>query len=169
MRRVASRDEAALAILYDRYSGPVYSLARRIVQDDSAAEEILQDVFLHIWRIAHRFDQARGQLRSWLLVMTRNRALSYLRTRPDVEVEDVEQYAISSGAAQDSVAAQGELIGKIRDVLEELPGEVYALFEMAYFEGMTHSEIAKRTGQPLGTVKTRLRSGLTNLRRVFQL
>lgn len=168
MRRVASRDESALTALYDRYASLVYSLARRILQDESAAEEILQDVFLHIWRIAPRFDEARGQLRGWLLVITRNRALSYLRRRPHIELNDMDVYAISSDATQDSAAAQGELITRIRGALEELPEEVYALFEMAYFEGMTHSEIAKRTGQPLGTVKTRLRSGLTNLRRVFQ-
>lgn len=168
MRRVASHDESALTALYDRHSSLLYSLARRIVQDESAAEEILQDVFLHIWRIAPRFDEARGQLRGWLLVITRNRALSYLRRRHHIELNDMDVYAISSAATQDSTAAQGELITRIRGALEELPEEVYALFEMAYFEGMTHSEIAKRTGQPLGTVKTRLRSGLTNLRRVFQ-
>lgn len=169
MKRVASGDEEALAALYDRHSGPVYSLIRRIVQDEGAAEEILQDVFLHVWRIAPRFDQERGQLRGWLLVMARNRALSHLRRLPRIQVEDMDLYAISSNNAQDLLFAEHELTAKVRGALEELPVEQGTLLEMAYFEGMTHSEIAARTGQPLGTVKTRLRSGLTSLRRIFQI
>jgi len=169
MRRIAERDESALALLYDRHATSAYSLIRRIVQDEAAAEEILQDVFLHIWKIAPRFDEARGQLRGWLLVMARNRALSHLRKRQDAHADELDLDAIAVTGMQETVAAQNEMTAKIRSALEELPPELSQLFELAYFEGMTHSEIAKRTGQPLGTVKTRLRSGLTNLRRAFQL
>ena len=169
MRRIVARDESALALLYDQHATPVYSLIRRIVQDEAAAEELLQDVFLHVWKIAPRFDEARGQLRGWLLVMGRNRALSYLRKRQDAQADDLDLEALAISGMQESIAAQNELTAKIRSVLDELPPELSHLFELAYFEGMTHSEIAKQTGQPLGTVKTRLRSGLTNLRRAFQL
>ncbi len=168
MRSISARDESALAILYDRHAVPLYSLIRRIVHDEASAEEILQDVFLHVWKIAPRFDQARGQLRGWLLVMARNRALSHLRKHQDVQVDDMDLYAIPATGMQESIASQNELTRKIQAALEEMPPELSHLFELAYFEGMTHSEIAKRTGQPLGTVKTRLRSGLINLRRVFQ-
>ena len=169
MLKIATRDESALALLYDRHATHAYSLIRRIVQDEAAAEEILQDVFLHVWKVAPRFDEARGQLRGWLLVMARNRALSYLRKRQDVLVEDLDLYAVSASNIQETAAAHNQLTAKIRGVLDEMPPELSQLFELAYFEGMTHSEIAARTGQPLGTVKTRLRSGLTNLRRAFQL
>lgn len=169
MRRIADRDESALTILYDRHATPAYSLIRRIVQDEAAAEEILQDVFLHIWKIAPRFDEARGQLRGWLLVMARNRALSHLRKRQDAQADDLDLDALSVTEMQETLAAQNQMTAKIREALEEMPPELSQLFELAYFEGMTHSEIAKQTGQPLGTVKTRLRSGLTNLRRAFQL
>lgn len=168
MRNIAARNESALAVLYDRHAVSLYSLIRRIVHDEAAAEEILQDVFLHVWKVAPRFDQARGQLRGWLLVMARNRALSHLRKHQDVQVDDMDLYAIPATGMQESIAAKNELTQKIQAALEEMPPELSHLFELAYFEGMTHREIAKRTGQPLGTVKTRLRSGLTNLRRVFQ-
>ena len=169
MRRIASQDESGLATLYDRYSTALYSLIRRILRDESASEEVLQDVFLHLWRIAPRYDQDRGQLRGWLLVMARNRAISYLRKRPLPEADDAAIYAVATGARQDTVAVQNDLVEKVRGALAQLPGEQCSLFEMAYFEGMTHSEIAERTGQPLGTVKTRLRTALTTLRRTFAL
>ena len=166
--RVARQDESALAALYDRHSTALYSLLRRILRDESACEEVLQDVFLHLWRNAARFDQERGALRGWLLVMARNRAISHLRKRTLGEPDDVELYAVSSDPRQDTVVVQNDLVARVRGVMSQLPGEQGSLFEMAYFEGMTHSEIAERTGQPLGTVKTRLRTALTSLRRAFE-
>jgi RNA polymerase sigma-70 factor (ECF subfamily) len=165
---VATRDESALADLYDRHSGSVYSLLRRIVRDESAAEDILQDVFFHLWRIAERFDPERGALRSWLLVIARNRAISYLRQRPLDDSSELDVSAVSSELPQDTAAAQSELVTRVRGILAGLPPEQCELFELAYFDGMTHVEIAERTGQPLGTVKTRLRRTLTSLRRAFQ-
>jgi RNA polymerase sigma-70 factor, ECF subfamily len=168
MRRVAARDESALALLYDRYSASIYSLLRRILRDESAAEEIQQDVFLHLWRIASHFEPERGELRSWLLVIARNRAISFLRHSQPSEVSDLDFTAVSSAMPQDTVAAQNEFVTKIKGILAQLPAEQVQLFEMAYFDGMTHAEIAQSTGQPLGTVKTRLRSVLTSLRRAFE-
>jgi RNA polymerase sigma-70 factor (ECF subfamily) len=168
LRRIASGDEGALSIIYDRHAGCVYALLRRILQDESAAEEITQDVFFHLWKIAARFDPERGALRPWLLVMARNRAISHLRlrVRDDSGGLDAESFA-STALPQDTAAAQNEIVNKVRDYLAQLPSEQSLLFELAYFSGMTHSEIAKRTGQPLGTVKTRLRTALTGLQQAL--
>jgi RNA polymerase sigma-70 factor, ECF subfamily len=167
--RTASGDESALAAIYDRHAGSVYSLLRRILRDESAAEEILQDVFFHLWKIATRFNPERGALRAWLLVIARNRALSHLRRRVQDDPNGLdEQQLVSAALPQDTAAAQSEIVEKVRNVLAQLPPEQCELFELAYFSGMTHSEIAERTGQPLGTVKTRLRTALTSLRRAIQ-
>lgn len=167
IRRVAAHDESALAAIYDLHSGSVYSLLRRMLRDESIAEDILQDVFLHFWHIASRFDPERGALRSWLLVIARNRAISYLRRRPLDDSSELELNAVSSALPQDTAAAQNEMVARVRGILAQLPQEQGELFELAYFDGMTHAEIAERTGQPLGTVKTRLRTALTSLRRAF--
>lgn len=167
MKRVAARDESALAAIYDQYSGRVFSLLRRMLRDESAAEDILQDVFFRLWQIASRFDPDRGSLRGWLLVMARNRAISLLRSRPQTDSVDVDLGLVSPVMLQDTAAAQSEFVSRIRSILAQLPSEQCELFELAYFEGLTHTEIAERTKQPLGTVKTRLRTTLTSLRRAF--
>jgi RNA polymerase sigma-70 factor, ECF subfamily len=166
LRQIASGDEAALSAIYDRYSASVYSLVRRILKDEAAAEEITQDVFLQLWKISSRFDPQRGALRSWLLVMARNRAISHLRRRVYDDSELDEEFA-ASALPQDTIAVQNEIVSRVRTMLAELPSEQSELFELAYFSGMTHSEIAQQTGQPLGTVKTRLRTALLTLRRAF--
>lgn len=168
LRRIASGDQDALSAIYDRHAACVYGLLRRILQDESAAEEIAQDVFFHLWKIAARFDPERGTLRSWLLVMARNRAISRLRRRVQDDSSGLDDDFASAVLPQDTAAAQGEIVDKVRGYLAQLPPEQSKLFELAYFSGMTHSEIAESTGQPLGTVKTRLRTTLTGLRRVFE-
>ena len=167
IKRVVARDESALAALYDRHSGIVYSLLRRIVRDEPIAEDILQDVFYHFWHIASSFDPERGVLRSWLLTIARNRAISHLRKRSERDFSEIDCNAVSSCLPQDTVAAQNELVSRVREILAQIPQEQRDLFELAYFDGMTHAEIAERTGQPLGTVKTRLRTALTRLRRAY--
>jgi RNA polymerase sigma-70 factor, ECF subfamily len=168
VRRIASRDEAALAAAYDRHSAVVYALLRRILRDDAAAEDILQEVFYQLWLMAARFDPERGSLRGWLMVMARNRAISLLRQQPRMDSEEVETQLVSSGILQDTTAAQNQLVSRIRGMMAQLPAEQRQTFELVYFEGMTHREIAERTGQPMGTVKTRLRAALGFLRRAFQ-
>ncbi|HET8635971.1 MAG TPA: sigma-70 family RNA polymerase sigma factor [Acidobacteriaceae bacterium] len=168
LRRIASGDQEALSMIYDRHAGCVYGLLRRILRDESAAEEIAQDVFLHLWKIAARFDPERGALRPWLLVMARNRAISHLRRRVQDDPNGLDEDFASAELPQDTAAAQNEIVGKVRDYLAQLPPEQSKLFELAYFSGMTHSEIAESTGQPLGTVKTRLRTTLTGLRQAFE-
>lgn len=160
-----SGDQSALAELYDRYSSVVYAVALRVLGDTGAAEDILQDVFLQLWRNPGAFDSARGSLGAWLAVITRNRAIDSLRRRkPETDIEDVIVSVAPdlAGAADRSRAAE-----KIRGVLGSMPTAQRSALEMAYFEGMSHSEIATKTGEPLGTIKTRIRAGLMSLRKAF--
>ncbi|MGH9452241.1 MAG: sigma-70 family RNA polymerase sigma factor [Terriglobia bacterium] len=167
IRRVAAGDESALAALYDRYSGVVYSVANRVLRDTGAAEEVLQDIFYQLWGTAASFDAARGGLGGWLLVSARNRAIDRLRRRKPVDTAMTDAVIPASFNLESSLA-QSELIAKIRATFDILPPSQRQAVELAYFEGMTHSEIAQRTGEPLGTVKSRLRSALQSLRQVLK-
>ena len=161
-----SGDQSALAELYDRYSSVVYAVALRVLGDTGAAEDVLQEVFLQFWRNPGAFDAARGSLGAWLAVITRNRAIDSLRRRrPETDIEDVIVSVAPdlAGEADRSRAAQ-----KVRGVLGTMPPAQRSALEMAYFEGMSHSEIAEKTGEPLGTIKTRIRAGLMLLRKAFQ-
>lgn len=162
---VVRKDEAALSALYDRYSGLVYSEAKRILRDSGAAEEILQDLFYQVWRTASRFEPARGSLAGWLLVAARNRAISKLRRK--TEKNELDENGVDLRVNVESSAAQKLLLEKVRAVMGRLPDGQRLALECAYFEGMTHSEIAAKTGQPLGTVKTRIRSAMETLKQVL--
>jgi RNA polymerase sigma-70 factor (ECF subfamily) len=170
---VAQGDEAALGILYDRYARAVYSLAARITHDQGTAEEITQEVFLRLWRNAATYTTARGRFASWLLSMTHHLAIDQVRRRqarpqavastddlpvqgiPDSRV-DVEEEAW--------LAVRRDLI---RRALAQLPDAQRQVIELAYFGGLTHVEIAAELGDPLGTVKTRLRLGVQKLRELL--
>jgi len=167
LERVVRKDESALSALYDRYSGLVFSEAKRILRDTGAAEEILQDLFFQVWRTAERFDAARGSLAGWLLVAARNRAISRLR-RNTGKTEDLDENGVSLRVDLESVAAQNVLLNKVRTVMGSLPEGQRQAVELAYFEGMSHTEIAEKTGQPLGTVKTRIRSAMETLKQVLR-
>ncbi|HEX5484348.1 MAG TPA: sigma-70 family RNA polymerase sigma factor [Terriglobia bacterium] len=164
--RIRTGDEAALATLYDRYSRLVYSVASRVLREGSAAEEILQDIFYQLWRNPWQYDVSRGGLGAWLLVSARNRAIDRLRRNKPGDCARAEQM-VSSGLNLESHAAQAELMSKVQAALSSLSSPQRETLELAYFEGMTHSEIAERTGEPLGTVKTRLRSAIQALRQVL--
>lgn len=171
VERLRSGDEAALAQLYDRYSGMLFSMLLRILKDSHTAEELLQDLFLQLWRNPGRFDAARGSLPAWLMVIGRNRAISRLRSRERHEaLEDTEGFLAerlpASGNIEDE-AWRTELIGKLRTAIAALPREQREAVELAYFEGMTQTEIAARTSSPLGTVKTRVRTAMQALKRLF--
>jgi len=161
-----SGDQGAMATLYDRYSSVVYSVALRVLGDTGAAEDVLQEVFLQLWRNPSAFDSARGSLGSWLAVITRNRAIDFLRKRrPETDIEDV-VLSVSpdlAGEAERARAAE-----KVRGVIGSMSPSQRSALEMAYWEGMSHSEIADKTGEPLGTIKTRIRAGLICLRKAFQ-
>jgi RNA polymerase sigma-70 factor, ECF subfamily len=166
LARIGQKDEEALSALYDRYSGLVYSEAKRILRDTGAAEEILQDLFYQVWRTAERFDPAKGSLAGWLLVAARNRAISKLR-RKSRKSEELDENGVSLGVDLESHAAQNLLLEKVRTVMGSLPEGQREALECAYFEGMSHTEIAEKTGQPLGTVKTRIRSAMESLKKVL--
>jgi RNA polymerase sigma-70 factor, ECF subfamily len=166
--RIVQRDESALAALYDRYSGMLSSVLRRMLRDTQAAEEILQDIFYQLWRGAAQFDSSRGSLPGWLLVIARNRAISRLRRHNPASGEELLENTVVLPTTLETRIMQQQMIGKVKGALDRLPKEQRAAIELAYFEGLTHSEIAERTGDPLGTVKTRLRSALETLKRNFQ-
>ncbi|HEV3252907.1 MAG TPA: sigma-70 family RNA polymerase sigma factor [Candidatus Acidoferrales bacterium] len=169
MRRVVARDEAAFGQLYDRYSSLVYSVAARIVRDTGAAEEILQDIFHQLWQKASQFDPARGSLPGWLLVAARNRAISRLRRRNPGDGEELKENTVALPSQLESAVAQKQMLGQVRGAMDSLPAPQREALELAYFEGLTHSEIAARTGEPLGTVKTRLRTALETLKQALHL
>jgi RNA polymerase sigma-70 factor (ECF subfamily) len=159
-------DQRAMAELYDRYSSVVYAVALRVLGDTGAAEDVLQEVFLQLWRKPSAFDAARGSLRSWLAVITRNRAIDSLRKRrPETDIEDVVLSVAPDLAGEAERARAAE---KVRGLMGNMAPAQRSALEMAYWEGMSHSEIADKTGEPLGTVKTRIRAGLIVLRKAFQ-
>lgn len=168
VRRLAAGDSNALADLYDAHATEVYSLALRITRVPSDAEDVTQDVFSQAWQQAARFDAARGNLPAWLLMMTRSRSLDCLRRarrRPTAVLEPFAADAIPDGApGVDVVVATNQDASRTRAALAALPDDQRRPVEMAYFEGLTHSEIAARTSVPLGTVKTRIRSAMQHLR-----
>jgi RNA polymerase sigma-70 factor, ECF subfamily len=163
---IRSGDQGAMVALYDRYSSIVYSVALRVLGDTGTAEDVLQDVFMQLWRNPRTFDSSRGRLGAWLAVITRNRAIDALRKRrPENDIADV---VVS---VEPDLAAEGDrsrLAQKVRGLLGTMPAPQRAALELAYFEGLTHTEIAAKTGEPLGTIKTRIRAGLTALRKAFQ-
>ncbi len=163
---VQSADEHAMASLYDRYSKLVYSVALRVLRDPAAAEDVLQEVFMQIWRNPDSFTAARGSLGGWLATVSRNRSIDTLRRkRPTTDIDDV-PLASSYNLADE--AERNSLMELARGVIHKLPMEQRKTLEMAFFDGLTHSEISEMTGDPLGTVKTRIRSGLLTLRKAFQ-
>ena len=163
---VHSGDEHAMASLFDRYSKLVYSVALRVLRDPTSAEDVLQEVFMQIWRNPDSFTTARGNLGGWLAIVSRNRSIDALRRkRPTTSVDDV---ALASPYNLADEAERNSLMERARIVIHQLPREQRKTLEMAFFDGLTHSEIAEMTGDPLGTVKTRIRSALLTLRKAFQ-
>jgi RNA polymerase sigma-70 factor (ECF subfamily) len=152
LERVVRKDESALSELYDRYSGLVFSEVKRI--------------FYQIWQTASRFDPQRGSLPGWLVVVARNRAISKLR-RKSGKADELPENAVDLRVDLATSSTQNLLLEKVRRVLSGLPDGQRAAIEFAYFEGMSHSEIAEKTGEPLGTIKTRIRSALETLERVL--
>jgi RNA polymerase sigma-70 factor, ECF subfamily len=158
-------DEYAMASLFDRYSKIVYSVALRVLRDPAVAEDVLQEVFMQIWRSPDGFVATRGSLGGWLAVVSRNRSIDTLRRKRPTE--SVEEMALASNYNLADEAERNMMIEKARGVIHQLPVEQRKTLEMAFFDGLTHSEIAEMTGDPLGTVKTRIRSALSTLRKAF--
>ena len=163
---IRSGDQGAMSELYKRYSGIVYSVALRVLGDTGAAEDVLQEVFMQLWRKPGLFDASRGHLAPWLAVIARNRAIDVLRKRrPESDIENV-VISVEPDLAGD--AERAIAMTKVRTVLSGMAASQRLALEMAYFEGWSHSEIADKTGEALGTVKTRIRTGLLALRKAFE-
>lgn len=166
LQRISQRDESAMGLLFDRYARIVYSIALRVLNDPSEAEDVMQEVLIQIWRGAPSFIVGRGSLGGWLAVVARNRAIDVLRKRhPSDPVDEVILPSQVDFAKQ---TEQNTLMEKLRTIMQELPPEQQKSLQMAFFEGLTHSEIAKKTGDPLGTVKTRIRLALISMRKAMQ-
>jgi RNA polymerase sigma-70 factor (ECF subfamily) len=172
LRRIASGDQGGAAALYDRHARPLYSLILRIVGEETEAEDVLQDVFAQAFRQASRYDASRGAVAAWLLTMARSRAIDRLRARrARVEARTREVQALDEMADvrpdAASVMLDEEQSRLVRQALGDLPLLQRIAIELAYYEGLSHTEIAERLEQPLGTVKTRIRQGLLKLRDVL--
>jgi len=162
---VEQGDQQAMASLFDRYSGIVYSVALRVLGDAGQAEDVMQDIFIQIWKKPGAFVSGRGSLGAWLAVVARNRAIDALRRRrPTDSVEDV---VLASSTDLGAEAERNALMEKVRVYMSQLPVEQRRSVELAYFDGMSHSEIAEQTGDPLGTVKTRIRLAMITLRKAM--
>jgi len=167
LQRIAARDEGALTALYEEYAGRVFNLALQVLRDRTHAEEVTQDVFLQLWHSPDRYDPARGEFSTWLLSITRYSAIDRLRKerrQPALTATPLDQMAQILG--QQAVIDQphwdnGRLL---RELIQELPKEQRQAIHLAFFRGMTHSEIAEHMNAPLGTVKGRIRLGLQQLK-----
>ena len=163
MERVRAREQRAMTVVFDRYAGLVYSVAQRVLNDSGQAEDVMQEIFFQLWRNPNSFSSSKGSLGTWLVVVARNRAIDQLRQRrPSDPVEEV---VLASATNLESEAERNTMMQRVRGYLKEMPEDHQRSLEMAFFEGLTHSEIAKKTGQPLGTIKTRIRSALISLRK----
>ena len=169
LKAIAARDETALAQLYDRYDRILFGLLMRILNNREEAEDVLQETFLQVWRKAADFDESRGRPFTWLVTLARSRGIDRLRTLASRErVAEAGAREVSeeiSDAAAD--ALKSEQRGLVSDALAKLPDEQKCPIMLAYFDGLTQSEIAARLGAPLGTVKTRMRTGMIRLRELL--
>ena len=172
LKRIVAGDQGGAAALYDRHARALYSLILRILGDQADAEDVLQEVFAQAFRQAARYEPSRGAVAAWLLTMARTRAIDRLRARRSrFEGRTGESAALDDLAAVQPDAASAMLNEEqtrlVRRALGELPLLQRIAIELAYYEGLSHSEIAERLEQPLGTVKTRIRLGLMKLRDVL--
>jgi len=171
MQRLAYRDLVAFRALYDRYGNLVYSAALRVVRDAQIAEDMVQEIFLRIWRKPESYVAQRGRFVTWLTSVTRNRAVDEVRSRGrrfrHETASPEEQERELPASEQDDPALTAELSDQRRLIvaaLKQIPAEQREIIELAYFGGLTQQEIAERLSQPLGTVKTRIRLGMQKLR-----
>lgn len=168
VRRMTQDDHDALAELYDRHGRLVFSVALRILRDQADAEDTVQEVFSQAWKQAAKFDATRGSVLGWLLTLARSRAIDRLRgrkSRPEPAGNETLLLDLpGEGPAADEQMVWAGRAAQVRDALEAISTLQRAAIELAFFEGLTHAEVAERLELPLGTVKTRIRQGLLTLR-----
>jgi RNA polymerase sigma-70 factor (ECF subfamily) len=165
--RLQHRDPQALAELYDRYGRMAYSLVLRVVRDGAIAEDLVQETFLRVWNRVHSIDSEKGTIGPWLLAIARNRAIDYLRSsagreRKAVELDETDHAPLYSGMEADILIS--DQARRVKVAMEKLAPNYRTVMELAYFEGLSQSEMAVQMGQPLGTIKTWVRTALQSLR-----
>lgn len=167
IQKITTKDQRALATLYERYGSIVYGLAYRILQNPGRAEEVTQDTFMKVWKQAESWDSEKGKLSSWILTITRYTAIDLIRkenrtvTQVSVPLEILSNTQGNPSTINDPRWHDGRLL---RNLMTELPTEQAELIELAFFHGYTHSQLAENLDLPLGTVKTRLRLGLQKMK-----
>ena len=165
LARIQAGDQEAMSLLFDRYGTMVYSVALRVLRDSGEAEDVMQDVFIQVWKNPGSFVSGKGSLAGWLVVVARNRSIDMIRRRRPTD--PVELFSLPSSTNLAREAERNSLLGKIRGLMSSLPDDQRKSVELAFFEGLSHSEIAEKTGDPLGTVKTRIRLALITIRKAL--
>lgn len=173
VHRLLQKDVSAFEQLYDRHSRLVYAVVLRILQQAGTAEEVVQDVFLKLWRNAAQYDESRGPFVPWLLTLARNRALDTLRLKSERQRRREEQSEImpvitSAAPEYEKGLDEKKRADKVRELMDSLIPQQKKAIELAYFEGLSHSEIAEALKEPLGTVKSWIRNGLLRLKEGLQ-
>ena len=174
MQRIARQEQAALSLLYDRYARMMYSLAYKILGTAEEAEEVVLDVFSQVWRTAERYDSQRSRTDSWLFLLTRSRALDRIRRRQrKAKVIEAATIATKVSLTTSGITPEEALMitdrhQQVKLALAQIPPEQRQIIELAYYQGLSQSQIAKQTGISLGTVKTRVRLGLSKLKQLLK-
>lgn len=163
LSQIATGDQNAMSVFFDRYARMVYSVALRVLRDAGEAEDVMQEIFVQIWQNPQSYVAGRESLGGWLVVTARNRAIDKLRRRKPTDPVELFTLPSSVNLAQES--ERNLLIEKIQNAMTRLPAEQRSSLQLAFFEDFTHSEIAEKTGDPLGTIKTRIRLALIALRK----
>lgn len=167
VRRMARREEDALAALYDRYAPAALALAARVAGDRAEGEDVLQTVFVRLWQEAERYDETRGSVAAWIMSAVRNASIDRVRRRGAFERATEQAAFRPAPEPSPSVPGVTEDHQRVRQAMESLPPDQREAIELAYFKGITQTQIAERLKQPLGTVKTRVRLGMLKLRQTL--
>lgn len=174
LQKVAGKDERAFSELYDRFSAPLFSLVRQILDDAHEAEDVLQDGFVNLWDKAANYDATKGKAFSWAVMIFRNKAIDRLRARgrrarlAEQAADETDLWSGDSGPSADTAANDQDRASLVRNALLSLPAEQRKHIELAFMKGLTHHGIADALGLPLGTVKTSIRRGLLRLREAMK-
>jgi RNA polymerase sigma-70 factor (ECF subfamily) len=168
LERITAKDQAALSILYDRYARVIYTLAYRVLGSVEESEEVVLDVFNQVWRIAGSYTSQKGRVDTWLFMLTRSRALDRLRSLKRSAKVTIASEEIVNLRSQVDTPEENAILSErssiVKSALDRLPEEQRQVLDLAYYKGMTHTQIALATGKSLGTIKTRIRLGLNKLR-----
>jgi len=172
LHAIAKDDDVALHTLYQRYGGLVYSLAYRMIRDQSRAEEVVQETFIRVWRTANTFDVERGRVEAWVVTIARNVTISLLRKEPAKPTEDYSAEVnalVDEQAGPEDAAWINDRRQIVREALHEIPEAQRRVVIMAYFDGLTQAEIAEKLCEPIGTIKSRLRLALKRLEQLLKV